>query len=308
MTTENEKAVRDPFEHWFSDRFGANADYIVAKSFIREAWFAALQSQVSNTPQDGELERRERLLDGVADALGVSRDIWRIATCDAIVHYVQDTVKNLRAFMEAPPQQQEQSGKVIAYQKAINVCDRAFEMAHSTDVGYRLACSHIREDLTRLAKISTSPATPTATASQESAPGQEAVVETVARVLRDPELGVRVEWLIEGGAGACLDQVLLASPTKLTNDEGYGTVYLTPPTSTAIAAMVIKQAATKVGYTWGVAAEKTVLSVLPANAEAELEALMMKVAEALNKEFGAAKFHEHELPAIVRRVLDEKGE
>lgn len=68
------------------------------------------------------------------------------------------------------------------------------------------------------------------TASQESAPGQEAVVEAVARVFRDPELGVRVEWLIEGGAGACLDQVLLASPTKLTNDEGYGAVYLAPPT------------------------------------------------------------------------------
>jgi hypothetical protein len=81
-----------------------------------------------------------------------------------------------------------------------------------------------------------SPDTPTATASQESAPGQEVVVETVARVFRDPELGVRVEWLIEGGAGACLDQVLLASPTKLTNDEGYGTVYLATPTSTAIAA------------------------------------------------------------------------
>jgi hypothetical protein len=32
---------------------------------------------------------------------------------------------------------------VIAYQKAINVCDRAFEMAHSTDVGYRKEADQI---------------------------------------------------------------------------------------------------------------------------------------------------------------------
>jgi hypothetical protein len=61
-----------------------------------------------------ENARRERLLDGVADALGVSRDIWRIATCDALVHYVQDTVRSLRAAMEAPPKQQEQSGEAVA--------------------------------------------------------------------------------------------------------------------------------------------------------------------------------------------------
>jgi hypothetical protein len=78
------------------------------------------------------------------------------------------------------------------------------------------------------------------------------------------------------------------------------------PTSTAIAAMVIKQAADLVRESLGGRAgdmlASEILALIPANAEAELEALMMKVAEAVDCDPLSDRL------TIVRRVLDEKVE
>jgi hypothetical protein len=241
-----------------------------------------------------------------------------------------------------PPQQQEQSGEAVKHCNKCGLGKREWAACDAPDCGELVASnSHAKPaayyagDLNgqlkdfRVALVDpeleiplntpfflspqfdASTATPTATASQESAPGQEAVVEAVARVFRDPELGVRVEWLIEGGAGACLDQVLLASPTKLTNDEGYGTVYLAPPTSTAIAAMVIKQAVDicdeHICSTWS-QLRAAIAALTPDKAEAELEALMMRVAELRDQESAKGYMdaaYQVSDAAIVRRVLDE---
>jgi hypothetical protein len=103
----------------------------------------------------------------------------------------------------------------------------------------------------------------------------------------------------------------------------------TTPTSTAIAAMVIRQALELCNQilpkdynnsdfaTGQIAANNAIVAGLraltPANAEAELEALMMKVAEEVQKAtvkagvFSTAPTPE-ERRAIVRRILDEKGE
>jgi hypothetical protein len=97
-----------------------------------------------------------------------------------------------------------------------------------------------------------------------------------------------------------------------------------PPTSTAIAARVIQTAA-EVCEKWAKEADhrgyegdaalyrklkSEIASITPANAEAELEALMMKVAEAsFTSGYDTANGEEAEdVPAIVRRVLEEKGE
>jgi hypothetical protein len=145
------------------------------------------------------------------------------------------------------------------------------------------------------------PATPTATASQESAPGQEAVYQ---------------RRMIGGGWH------------DVTKDEFDRTVevhrrivYLAPPTSTAIAAMVIKQAVEALRdeiYPMDSLSKKeseallhAVISTLPANAEAELEALMMRVAELRDQESAKGYMdaaYQVSDAAIVRRVLDEKGE
>jgi hypothetical protein len=327
---------------------------------VRDAYRAMLSAaptppqQVSNTPQDGKL--REFAVMFLA-FIGRDRGTERLdASLEGLTKLAQEA-------LSAPPQQQEQSGEAVKHCNKCGLGKREWAACDAPDCGELVASnSHAKPaayyagDLNgqlkdfRVALVDpeleiplntpfflspqfdASTATPTATASQESAPGQEVVVETVARVFRDPELGVRVEWLIEGGAGACLDQVLLASPTKLTNDEGYGTVYLATPTSTAIAAMVIRQAAeicrvqaeyyTKQrqnggsDYVMGLEegfrhSYQEILALTPANAEAELEALMMRVAELRDQESAKGYMdaaYQVSDAAIVRRVLDEKGE
>jgi hypothetical protein len=254
MQTENEKAVRTLFEQWWNDKC-ANMpilDYgyqTLTQDIAFHAFKAALQSQVSNTQQDGP---NIQSLNICPRNSGHPHMFSKLGTIDSCRHCglserewkVKAEAKLLAA---QTPQQQEQSGEAVVW--GVFWDDSGpLRLAH----GWKLPVFKEKEAAEQFAydvRIAEdggpakvlplgllSPDTPTATASQESAPGQEVVVETVARVFRDPELGVRVEWLIEGGAGACLDQVLLASPTKLTNDEGYGTVYLATPTSTAIAA------------------------------------------------------------------------
>jgi hypothetical protein len=150
-----------------------------------------------------------------------------------------------------------------------------------------------------------SPATPTATASQESVPEQEADA---------------INFILADGTHNVVAQRQLPQHAKL---------YLAPPTSTAIAAVMIRQAikiAAKYraggagsefdfGYTSAAnSIEEELRTLTPANAEAELEALMMKVAEEVQKAtIKAGVFSTAPTPderrAIVRRVLDEaKGE
>lgn len=98
-------------------------------------------------------------------------------------------------------------------------------------------------------------------------------------------------------------------------------LYLAPPTSTAIAAMVIKQAAGMLADMaekerarkafiradhYSVCASH-IRTLTPANAEAELEALMAKCVEYAFEAAGKGWWHGAP-EAIVRRVLDEKGE
>jgi hypothetical protein len=105
-------------------------------------------------------------------------------------------------------------------------------------------------------------------------------------------------------------------------------LFLAPPTSTAIAARVIRQAAKVCDRHHELAGQgkpqerlvieclkEDLLALTPANAEAELEALMMKVAEAVNKEARDCLHWQGshyvvcdtDIKAIVRRVLDENG-
>jgi hypothetical protein len=124
-------------------------------------------------------------------------------------------------------------------------------------------------------------------------------------------------------------QALMQVRLDIPSNDQYGgalwvPLYLTPPTSTAIAAVAINKAAEILaGMRWCAIkldhidllskAEQAILKLSPANAEAELEALMMKVAkETWQRSQGTqARLNEDvmdSLRAIVRRVLDEKGE
>jgi hypothetical protein len=200
VQTENEKAVRTPMREAFEQALAKRPDarFWNTTDAMFWAWQAALQSQPSNT--DGWVMVPVEPTQAMHDSWMYGKGPW------------SERYRAMLAAAPKAPQQQEQSG--AADEKNLVIAEAQEFEAYALEIADK----------------------PLDGASQESAPGQEAVVEAVARVFRDPELGVRVEWLIEGGAGACLDQVLLASPTKLTNDEGYGTVYLATPTSTAIAA------------------------------------------------------------------------
>jgi hypothetical protein len=121
-------------------------------------------------------------------------------------------------------------------------------------------------------------------------------------------------------------QALMQVRLDIPSNDQYGgalwvPLYLSPPTATAIAAMVIRQAAEILDsnmfeYTCkaGITKESMkaeILALTPAAAEAELEALMMKVATEA-AQYGAYPLDgewllEH-MRAIVRRVLDGKGE
>jgi hypothetical protein len=147
-------------------------------------------------------------------------------------------------------------------------------------------------------------------ASQESAPGQEAV-EPYATFVRIGRYG--------GGFRLVFHKEEPAENVDL---------FVAPPTSTAIAAVVIKQAAeicdeiirieesSPGARAFAAHIKDKILALTPANTEAELEALMMKVAEEVRLQICKAQrttgdyyLSMDELVAIVRRVLDEmKGE
>jgi hypothetical protein len=158
-------------------------------------------------------------------------------------------------------------------------------------------------------------------ASQESAPGQEAVAlkaipfakicgtdslpDSFGRRHREyymQELDYPAMWPQEGAVLFTLGDIRQGIADKVPPSM---TVYLAPPTSTAIAAVVIKQAAdivvdrahTPYAKNWDEVAE-TIRNLLPANAEEELVKVILKV---INE---AQEYTEEG----VRRVLDEKGE
>jgi hypothetical protein len=159
-------------------------------------------------------------------------------------------------------------------------------------------------------------ATLKATASQESAPEQEAVAVST----QEPDLIRKLR-----GLAAMVESQEGWRPTVV--DEAIAALSA-PPTSTAIAAVAIKQAATLVkvetrkgnssGYYFDLRRDvgnflyDAILKLSPEDAEAELEALITdrctKVAEAVAKATENPDYSPSHLPFIVRRVLDEKGE
>lgn len=92
-----------------------------------------------------------------------------------------------------------------------------------------------------------------------------------------------------------------------------------PPTATAIAAMVIKQAAEAVRNVYAKStqspdefgilsdAANAVLAITPANAEAELSALMMEVAKAINEEhfLGGGDLSSEQMLIVVRQAIKD---
>jgi hypothetical protein len=114
-------------------------------------------------------------------------------------------------------------------------------------------------------------------------------------------------------------QALMQVRLDIPSNDQYGgalwvPLFLAPPTSTAIAAMVIKQAANCCEAwmePWDI--QQKILALTPANAKAELEALKydacINVAAELANEYGLPFGDSDKITAIVRRVLDEaKGE
>jgi hypothetical protein len=300
-----------------------------------EGYQAALQSQVSNT--DGwvmvpvevldkfpELNTSNYNNDDVCElnAWGIelvlsaapkapqqvsnasTRDTdWVLAMAEALgtdSGYSVPIVPTAEAFRELfaairsnPPQQQEQSREatlVYALRAArpfVVLCDNCGDEGRKETL--KLIDAAIGND--------SSPATPTATASQESVPGQEPVA-----------------WIYAENAGKGREYITRAkpewqNPQDLADAEVVITpLYLTPPTSTAIAAMVIKQAAEavkQVVYSKGLAGTDTelacmrsILALTPANAEAELEALIATRVNAAVEAFRLAAIH----------ALNEKSE
>jgi hypothetical protein len=239
VNTENEKAVRTLFEqaHSRASKFAVYElcfeDGHYLNPFIQAKWNGfrmALQSQVSNTSQDGSSEatRHATALEQCA--------IFAADVGDNIAKAMTDAAAYLRT-VSTPPQQQEQSGEAVAW---------------------------IGE--------------------------QDIITQDKAR---------SDYWKLQGWK--CIP------------------LYLAPPTSTAIAAMVIKQAAGVCHQYFGTEYPELaqdihdeILSITPANAEAELEALKydacINVAAELANEYGLPFGDSGKISAIVRRVLDEKGE
>jgi hypothetical protein len=269
--------------------------------------------------------------------------------------------KNVMFLRTTPPQQQEQSREMCTCHRCIKEKDLRDESGllplsstrmilctscgnkrcpHASD--HTLACTGSNEPGQK-GSVYTSPATPIATASQESAPGQEAV----ARMVHDfPALS---EFYAKHALGPmtapsclCCGETTKVEDYAVRHAELPGIIICKicksateRPTSTAIAAMVIHEATgmlRRLESEFVDIAEVAVgnraiipkceravkrihdylASLTPANAEAELEALMMKVAnEAWKDGLWCGKKDDisgEPLPAIVRRVLDEKGE
>jgi hypothetical protein len=151
MQTENEKAVRTLFEQWWNDKC-ANMpilDYgyqTLTQDIAFHAFKAALQSQVSNTPQDGP-----DFPDG-HDWEGFPGGCERFGCAS-----------------NCSPPQQEQSGEAVALDGP-ELWELLFGIFEG-DVPSELTDDKIASIAEAINRAGfTSPATPTATASQESAP------------------------------------------------------------------------------------------------------------------------------------------
>jgi hypothetical protein len=325
VNTENEKAVRDPIAEAI-DLLEKSADpFDKACMLLR----SALKTQ-SNTPQDGSqtdfailrmprglhpdtVELLERFMEALAEKLrkaeekygysnGWKQDDWmdecRAKLLEHLAKGDPRDVANYCAFLwwhgaaTTPPQQQEQSGEAVEWldeQWIDDTCNKIgdlYEKAGTPVNGLAPVAQALREAFAK---------GKAATASQESAPGQEAVASEIFKSYMKNCEDLRIAPDLYGAFQYAWDSAIAIHPT-----------------STAIAVMAIKQAANLVRESLGGRAgdmlASEILALNPANAEAELEALMMK---AVDYAFDAARKpgrHWEQRPAIVRRVLDEKVE
>jgi hypothetical protein len=185
VNTENEKAVRDPmreaFEKWWRDSGGGPVSMKVnARHTWQNAWQAALQSQVSNTPQDDPLSGWLVTEISAIDCEyrgdpSYTHDAYWMR--EAVIGFIE---KHKSVIDVTPPQQQEQSGEAVreterlalagALERLVELKD--YKDAHGKDDHYEReqpeAWQQARDVLNTLEEPS--PATPTATASQESTP------------------------------------------------------------------------------------------------------------------------------------------
>jgi hypothetical protein len=215
------------------------------------------------------------------------------------------------------PQQQEQSGEAVAWldeQWIDDTCDEIgdlYEKAGTPVKGLAPVAQALREAFAKGMA---------ATASQEPAPDQSIYDGIAARYFGSApgqEAVAFDDWWDKQGNWA---EVNAAS-------DDYAKAKLAwvaaQTTSTAIVALVIRQAAEiaedycsdmpdLAGHGHSVGLRDAILTLTPANAEAELEALMMRVAELRDQESAKGYMdaaYQVSDAAIVRRVLDEmKGE
>jgi hypothetical protein len=289
--------------------------------------------QVSNTPQEAP---NIQSLNICPRNSGHPHMFSKPGTIDSCRHCglserewkVQAEAKLLAA---RPPQPQEQSGEAVAWideQWIDDTCDKIgdlYEKAGTPVKGLAPVAQALREAFAK---------GKAATVSQESVPGQEAV----APIGYIDRLQLERWERLRGTEFEVQERAYIGFSTKPFTSEMTDctlAVYLTPPTSTAIAAMVIKEAAEALepfalisseGVIQQEAGHVTITTcaeyfhrarqcletLTPANAEAELEALMMegvKVAHKYPWREGMSVDFEHHYRPIVRRVLDEmKGE
>jgi hypothetical protein len=157
------------------------------------------------------------------------------------------------------------------------------------------------DEMVELFEAPTSPATPTATASQESAPDQSIYDRIAARYFGSAPGQEAVAWVRKEGSQFHFDWTSIKDMQSVP--DGKHSLFLAPPTSTAIAAMVIRQAANCCkAWMEPFDIQRKILALTPANAEAELEALMMKVAEEVRYHMTLAEKPE-ELDANARRIV-----
>jgi hypothetical protein len=254
MNTENEKAVRGHMRDAFFAIHGEgkldSTDEEFGLQCFKEgaAWQAALQSQ-SNT------------------------DGWKLvpveptqAMHDSWIYGKGPWSERYRAMLSAAPKaprQQEQSGEAVTPYSLQTVV--RFLCGEGPMDGVWFGEPHPRERgkywWRKYLRAATSPATPAATASQESAPGQEAVASEIFKSYMKNCEDLRIAPDLYGAFQYAWDSAIAIHPT-----------------STAIAAMVIKQAAeiAKSYCNYGYQqrqVEAAILALLP-SAEAELEALL----------------------------------
>jgi hypothetical protein len=183
VNTENEKAVRTLFEQWWNDKC-ANMpilDYgyqTLTQDIAFHAFKAALQSQ-SNTPQDGWKVTRSIIKE--CPALIVPQTLLQklggtaqIIPLPGFTEQAANEMANALNF--TPPQQQEHSGEAAdaTRYRRLRILGAAVYGSQELDKGHVLRFQSLDELLDRdlatfASRGETSPATPTATASQKDA-------------------------------------------------------------------------------------------------------------------------------------------